>query len=206
MRANKTDRTPHDREWQLQEAKNRLSQVVDSALHDGPQTITLRGKPAAVVVSFDEDTLNRISDSVQTAFFEGHGECLVKAWIQEEVISQPFSNRFEADGIEFEIPTVHTFDFNNPLGACPTCEGYGKIIGIDEDLVSLLAECSPLPATYAGGARSLEDLAEVTRLGGGRIDLTIGSALDIFGGAGIHYEDAVEFNRRWLWDQQRRRR
>ena len=54
MRANKSDRTPHDREWQLQEAKNRLSQVVDSALHDGPQTITLRGKPAAVVVSFDE--------------------------------------------------------------------------------------------------------------------------------------------------------
>ncbi len=54
MKANKTDRTPHDREWQLQEAKNRLSQVVNSALHDGPQTITLRGKPAAVVVSFEE--------------------------------------------------------------------------------------------------------------------------------------------------------
>jgi len=54
MKLNKTDRLPHDREWQLQEAKNRLSQVVDSALHDGPQTITLRGKPAAVVVSFDE--------------------------------------------------------------------------------------------------------------------------------------------------------
>jgi len=54
MKANKTDRTPHDREWQLQEAKNRLSQVVNSALHDGPQTITLRGKPAAVVVSFDD--------------------------------------------------------------------------------------------------------------------------------------------------------
>ena len=54
MKANKTDRTPHEREWQLQEAKNRLSQVVNSALHDGPQTITLRGKPAAVVVSFDE--------------------------------------------------------------------------------------------------------------------------------------------------------
>ena len=53
MKANKTDRTPHDREWQLQEAKNRLSQVVNSALHDGPQTITLRGKPAAVVVSFE---------------------------------------------------------------------------------------------------------------------------------------------------------
>lgn len=54
MKTNKTDRLLHVREWQLQEAKNRLSQVVDSALHNGPQTITLRGKPAAVVVSFDE--------------------------------------------------------------------------------------------------------------------------------------------------------
>jgi prevent-host-death family protein len=54
MKASKTERSPHDREWQLQEAKNRLSQVVDLALHDGPQTITLRGKPAVVVVSVDE--------------------------------------------------------------------------------------------------------------------------------------------------------
>jgi len=54
MRTSKTGRLLHDREWQLQEAKNRLSQVVDQALHDGPQTITLRGKPAAVIVSFDE--------------------------------------------------------------------------------------------------------------------------------------------------------
>lgn len=54
MKPNNKSRSPHDREWQLQEAKNRLSQVVDSALHDGPQTITLRGKPAAVVVSFEE--------------------------------------------------------------------------------------------------------------------------------------------------------
>lgn len=54
MKTNKTDRLSHDREWQLQEAKNRLSQVVDSALHNGPQTITLRGKPAAVVISFAE--------------------------------------------------------------------------------------------------------------------------------------------------------
>lgn len=54
MKTKKTDRSSHEREWQLQEAKNRLSQVVDSALHDGPQTITLRGKPAAVVVSFEE--------------------------------------------------------------------------------------------------------------------------------------------------------
>ncbi len=54
MRADKPNRSTHDREWQLQEAKNRLSQVVDQALHDGPQTITLRGKPAAVIVSFEE--------------------------------------------------------------------------------------------------------------------------------------------------------
>ncbi|BCS55440.1 type II toxin-antitoxin system Phd/YefM family antitoxin [Geobacter sp. SVR] len=54
MKTNKKDRSSHDREWQLQEAKNRLSQVVDQALHDGPQTITLRGKPAAVLLSFDE--------------------------------------------------------------------------------------------------------------------------------------------------------
>ena len=54
MRTSKSDRLPHDREWQLQEAKNRLSQVVDRAMNDGPQTITLRGKPAAVVVSFNE--------------------------------------------------------------------------------------------------------------------------------------------------------
>lgn len=70
MKANKTARLQHDREWQLQEAKNRLSQVVDSALHEGPQTITLRGKPAAVVVSFEEYrklTLPRVGLST---FFE----------------------------------------------------------------------------------------------------------------------------------------
>lgn len=67
--------------------------------------------------------------------------------------------------------------------------------GIDRELVARLGEWSPIPTTYAGGARSLEDLAEVTRMGGGRIDLTIGSALDIFGGTGVRYADAVAFNR-----------
>ncbi|MBN1819819.1 MAG: excinuclease ABC subunit A, partial [Prolixibacteraceae bacterium] len=83
----------------------------------------------------DEDTFSRIADSVQTAFFEGHGECLVKVFEGEEVFTEHFSNRFEADGIEFEDPSVHMFSFNNPVGACPLCEGYGKVIGIDEDLV-----------------------------------------------------------------------
>jgi phosphoribosylformimino-5-aminoimidazole carboxamide ribotide isomerase len=71
----------------------------------------------------------------------------------------------------------------------------GKCRGIDEELVSRLGQWSPLPTTYAGGARSLADLETVTRLGQGRIDLTIGSALDIFGGSGVRYEDAVAFNR-----------
>ena len=83
----------------------------------------------------DEDNLSRIADSVQTAFFEGHGECIIKMYEETSVTEEHFSNLFEADGIEFEEPSVHMFSFNNPVGACPTCEGYGKIIGIDEDLV-----------------------------------------------------------------------
>jgi len=88
-----------------------------------------------VAVQLDEDTQSRIADSVQTAFFEGHGDCLIKIYRNDDTESRSFSNRFEADGIEFEEPTVHMFSFNNPVGACPTCEGYGKVIGIDEDLV-----------------------------------------------------------------------
>ena len=88
-----------------------------------------------VAVKYDEDTQSRLADSVQTAFYEGHGECIVKVYKKEDAESKHFSNRFEADGIEFEEPTAHMFSFNNPVGACPTCEGYGKVIGIDEDLV-----------------------------------------------------------------------
>jgi phosphoribosylformimino-5-aminoimidazole carboxamide ribotide isomerase len=72
----------------------------------------------------------------------------------------------------------------------------GLCQGIDLDLVQMLGRWSPIPATYAGGARSLQDLETVQRLGHNRIDLAIGSALDIFGGAGIRYEDAVAFNQR----------
>ena len=88
-----------------------------------------------IAVNYNEDTESRIADSVQTAFFEGQGECIIKVFNNGDTISQSFSNLFEADGIEFEEPTVHMFSFNNPVGACPTCEGYGKVIGIDEDLV-----------------------------------------------------------------------
>ena len=72
----------------------------------------------------------------------------------------------------------------------------GLCRGIDRELVEKLGQWSPIPATYAGGANSLADLEEVTRLGRNKIDLTIGSALDIFGGAGVKYEDCVKFNRR----------
>ena len=88
-----------------------------------------------ISLKLDNDTQSRIADSVQTAFFEGHGECIVKIYQNEDVISKSFSNLFKADGIEFEEPSVHMFSFNNPLGACPVCEGYGKVIGIDEDLI-----------------------------------------------------------------------
>ncbi len=81
----------------------------------------------------DENFLQRLADSIQMAFYEGHGRCLLKNTESNEV--RDFSNKFELDGIDFNEPNVHYFSFNNPYGACPTCEGYGKIIGIDEDLV-----------------------------------------------------------------------
>ncbi|HRX67088.1 MAG TPA: excinuclease ABC subunit UvrA [Tenuifilaceae bacterium] len=83
----------------------------------------------------DEDFLSRCSDSVQTAFNEGNGICSIVTETKGESILKIFSNRFELDGITFEEPSEHLFSFNNPLGACPRCEGYGKIIGIDENLV-----------------------------------------------------------------------
>lgn len=86
-------------------------------------------------VSHSDDFISRLADSVQTAFAEGKGKCFLKIIKGDETIEESFSNRFERDGIEFEEPSEHLFSFNNPLGACPRCEGYGKIIGIDEELV-----------------------------------------------------------------------
>lgn len=84
----------------------------------------------------DEDNNNRIADSVQTALYEGHGECDLHIFLTDGTISKHhFNNRFELDGIIFEEPSLNFFSFNNPYGACKTCEGFGQIIGIDEDLV-----------------------------------------------------------------------
>ncbi len=83
----------------------------------------------------DEDVYSRIADSVQTAFYEGHGECFLEVEQDKKASRHYFSNKFELDGITFEEPSVNLFTFNNPYGACKTCEGFGSIIGIDEDLV-----------------------------------------------------------------------
>jgi len=89
-----------------------------------------------VVQPGDEDLLNRAADSAQTAFFEGHGECQVEITNpKNEKRVSIFNNKFELDGITFEEPSTHLFSFNNPYGACKTCEGFGSVIGIDEDLV-----------------------------------------------------------------------
>ncbi len=90
-----------------------------------------------VVADGEESTLNRFADSVQTAFFEGKGDCrivIISPTTGQSKI-EVFTQRFEADGIEFLEPSEHLFDFNNPLGACPTCGGFGNVIGIDPDLV-----------------------------------------------------------------------
>ena len=82
-----------------------------------------------------KETLSRFTDSVETAFFGGGGQCALRFYDTHDTSLHKFSNRFEADGIKFEEPTDNLFSFNSPVGACPKCEGFGRIIGIDESLV-----------------------------------------------------------------------
>ena len=86
-----------------------------------------------IVVKDEEEFYNRLADAVQTAFFEGKGECYLQELNSDKRFT--YSNNFELDGISFLEPNVHLFSFNNPYGACPVCEGYGNIIGIDSELV-----------------------------------------------------------------------
>ncbi|MCM4156073.1 excinuclease ABC subunit UvrA [Gramella sp. AN32] len=86
-----------------------------------------------IITNDDEDFYNRLADAIEAAFFEGKGELYIEKLSDNS--SQHFSNKFELDGILFVEPNVHLFSFNNPYGACPKCEGYGDVIGIDEDLV-----------------------------------------------------------------------
>ncbi|MEB3348045.1 excinuclease ABC subunit UvrA [Aquimarina gracilis] len=86
-----------------------------------------------IVKRDDEDFYNRLADAVDSAFFEGKGTCYIETLSDNN--QRQFSNKFELDGMTFLEPNVHLFSFNNPYGACPVCEGYGDVIGIDEDLV-----------------------------------------------------------------------
>jgi len=86
-----------------------------------------------IVYKDDEDFLNRLADAIETAFFEGVGSCIIESLFDNSQMS--FNNKFELDDMQFLEPNVHLFSFNNPYGACPKCEGYGDVIGIDEDLV-----------------------------------------------------------------------
>lgn len=86
-------------------------------------------------VSDDKTLKSRLADSAETAFYEGHDTCIIRIYQPDKTIVKEYSKRFEADGMKFTEPTDMMFNFNNPIGACPTCEGFGRIIGIDENLV-----------------------------------------------------------------------
>ncbi|WNH10214.1 excinuclease ABC subunit UvrA [Thalassobellus suaedae] len=85
-----------------------------------------------IIIKNEDDFFNRLADAIQTAFFEGKGECFIETLSDNK--QRYFSNKFELDGMTFLEPNVHLFSFNNPYGACPKCEGYGDIVGIDDDL------------------------------------------------------------------------
>jgi len=86
-----------------------------------------------LITKENDEFYHRVADGAQTTFYEGHGKCIIENLTENTVCE--FSNRFERDNMEFNEPTPHLFSFNNPYGACPVCEGYGSVIGIDEDLV-----------------------------------------------------------------------
>lgn len=88
-----------------------------------------------LAVSSDKDELSRLADSVETAYYEGRDECIIKFWGEGGPTEHRYSRKFAADGIEFREPSDLMFNFNNPFGACPTCEGFGKVLGISEELV-----------------------------------------------------------------------
>ena len=107
----------------------RIDEAVAEDLNPGEMSLVVD----RIITKDDEDFFNRLADAVQTAFFEGKGELFVETLSEKK--TREFSNKFELDGMSFPEPNVHLFSFNNPYGACPKCEGYGDVIGIDEELV-----------------------------------------------------------------------
>lgn len=116
----------------VDEKPMRIEDVLEKKIDPGKAKVNLLIDRIVVKEQFDEDDLHRLADSIQTAFYESEGECHVEVNGKE---MHTFNNRFEADGIVFDEPTPNLFSFNNPYGACPTCEGFGQVLGIDEDLV-----------------------------------------------------------------------
>ena len=88
-----------------------------------------------LAVTHEGDEMSRLADSIETAFFEGQDECVMLVWVDKDIKRYNFSRKFESDGISFMEPNDQMFNFNNPFGACPRCEGFGRIVGIDEALV-----------------------------------------------------------------------
>ncbi len=122
----------------LQQGYSRIKVNGDVVRIDETTLDKLRAEEVSLVVDRivtkdDKDFLNRLADATQAAFFEGKGEIYLQSLSDNKL--RHFSNKFELDGITFLEPNVHLFSFNNPYGACPKCEGYGDVIGIDEDLV-----------------------------------------------------------------------
>ncbi len=105
-------------------------EMIDESTMDNKEILLVIDR---IVVQSDEEFLNRIADAIQIAFYEGKGELYLQE--PEKVNRKVFNSNFQLDGLDFLEPNVHLFSFNNPYGACPTCEGYGSVIGIDEELV-----------------------------------------------------------------------
>lgn len=112
-----------------------LNQIEQSLQGKRKEKIFLLIDRVSIQASMNEDEVHRISDSVQTAFYEGQGQCHILTIETEKSRLLAYNNLFEADGIIFEEPSPNFFSFNNPYGACPTCEGYGNVLGLDLDLV-----------------------------------------------------------------------
>lgn len=124
--------------WQLSEnVDNQIVQISDVV--DGKISLKKLENPMLLIDRFKTstkaDAMSRMGDSIQTAFYEGGGDCTLLIYNDEKPLVETFCTRFEADGIVFEEPSVYMFTFNNPVGACPKCGGIGRVIGIDEDLV-----------------------------------------------------------------------
>lgn len=106
--------------------------LMDKTLNDEEEILLVIDR---VEVHDDSQTRSRLADSIETAFFEGKNSCFVEVQTEHGIAQYLFSKTFEADGMTFDEPSELLFSFNNPLGACPVCEGFGRVIGIDEDLV-----------------------------------------------------------------------